>query len=111
MISGDVSGVIYIWTLVSGVNETGGENGMIPQATLKTFELHKDKGAITNLVAIQRPLNLFGLTANMNGYDVTDIKPLSRVITNNLPLYSELQQNNEQNNKPLANGREAAVHT
>jgi WD40 repeat protein len=55
LITGDVVGVIYIWNLMSGSEDP----------TLKTFDLHKDEGAITNLVAIQRPLSLFGLTANM----------------------------------------------
>jgi WD40 repeat protein len=57
LISGDSQGLIYIWLLTT------------EELTLKTFELHKDKGAITNLVALERPLSLFGLTANMNGYD------------------------------------------
>lgn len=57
LISGDISGLIYLWNLES------------PDLTLKTYEIHKDKGAITNLVPIRRPLTLFGLTANNQGYD------------------------------------------
>jgi hypothetical protein len=56
--------LIYIWNL-------GSED-----LQLKTFELHKDKGAITNLVALQRPLSLFGLTANMAAYEPNTIKAL-----------------------------------
>jgi hypothetical protein len=71
LITGDVVGVIYIWNLMSGSEDP----------TLKTFDLHKDKGAITNLVAIQRPLSLFGLTANMQGYEPGEIKTLRRNVT------------------------------
>lgn len=48
---------------------------------MKTFDLHKDKGAITNLVPIQRPLSLYGLTANMSGYEPNQIKNLQRQVT------------------------------
>ena len=40
---------------------------------LQTFELHKDKGAITNLVCLYRPLSLFGLTANMKAYEPVQV--------------------------------------
>jgi len=43
--------------------------------------LHKDKGAITNIVPIQRPLSLYGLTANMSGYEPNQIKSLQRQLT------------------------------
>jgi len=70
LITGDAAGLIYIWSLrehdASGVHK------------LKTFEIHKDKGAITNLVPIHRPLSLFGLTANMQGYEPGDIKALNK---------------------------------
>lgn len=69
LISGDAQGLIYVWLLSS------------EDMTLKTFELHKDKGAVTNLVALERPLSLFGLTANMSGYDPSSIKPLQRQVT------------------------------
>jgi hypothetical protein len=54
---------------------------------LQTFEVHKDKGAITNLVAIHRPLSLFGLTANMQGYEPGDLKPLQKQLSQDEPLY------------------------
>lgn len=57
LISGDSNGLIYVWLLTS------------EDLQLKTFELHKDKGSVTNLVALERPLSLFGLTANMAGYE------------------------------------------
>ena len=57
LITGDIQGVIYTWNLTSD------------ELTLRTFELHKDKGAITNLIALERPLSLFGLTASMSAYD------------------------------------------
>jgi hypothetical protein len=56
--------VIYIWQITS------------EELLMKTFELHKDKGAVTNIVAIERPLSLFGLTANMDAYEPNVIKPL-----------------------------------
>ena len=43
---------------------------------VQTSELHKDKGPITNLIPLQRPLSLFGLTANMQGYEPGDLKAL-----------------------------------
>ncbi len=69
LISGDAQGLIYVWLLSS------------EDIPLKTFELHKDKGAVTNLVAVERPLSLFGLTANMSAYDPSSIKPLQRQVT------------------------------
>lgn len=45
---------------------------------LTTYELHMGGGAITNLQAIQRPLSLFGLTANMNEYVVPPINALEK---------------------------------
>ncbi len=42
--------------------------------------MHKDKGAITNLICIHRPLSLYGLTANMKGYDpLGEVKPFQKV--------------------------------
>jgi len=66
LITGDAQGLIYIWLLTT------------EELTLKTFELHKDKGAVTNLVALERPLSLFGLTANMNAYEPNSIQALQR---------------------------------
>ena len=71
LITGDASGLIYIWSLTDGLTESG-------QMKLQTFEIHKDKGAVTNLVAIHRPLSLFGLTANMQGYEPGEIKALNK---------------------------------
>lgn len=45
---------------------------------LQTFELLKDKGPITNLQCIFRPLSLYGLTANMKAYEPTEVKPLQK---------------------------------
>ena len=42
------------------------------------LELHKDHGAVTNLVPLTRPLSLFGLTANMQGYEPGEIKAFQR---------------------------------
>jgi len=64
LICGDAAGLIYTWNLESD------------DFHLKTFELHRDKGAITNLVAIERPLSLFGLTASMTAYDPCQTKSL-----------------------------------
>lgn len=64
LVSGDSCGLIYVWHLAT------------EDLQLRTFELHRDKGAITNLVPLERPLSLFGLTANMNGYDPGQLKPL-----------------------------------
>ena len=41
--------------------------------------MHKDKGQITNLLCIYRPLSLYGLTANMKGYEPTDVKPFQKI--------------------------------
>lgn len=66
LISGDAGGLIYVWLL---------SHEDLP---LKTFELHRDKGMVTNLVSLERPLSLFGLTANLNGYDPGQVKSLQR---------------------------------
>ena len=66
LVSGDVNGLIYVWQLTT------------EDLALKTFELHKNKGAITNLVSCERPLSLFGLTANMQGYEPCQLKALQR---------------------------------
>jgi len=61
LVTGDTGGSIYIWNLaVEGDNSMGGKANM-----LQMLELHRDYGAITNLVPLTRPLSLFGLTANM----------------------------------------------
>lgn len=74
LITGDKSGLIYIWTTMpisQTTSQDPKDNGLVC-----TYELHKDQGQINNLVAIRRPLSLFGLTANMKAYEVPDIKPL-----------------------------------
>jgi hypothetical protein len=65
--------LIYIWGVIE--DATAASSTSLP---VQTFEVHKDKGAITNLVAINRPLSLFGLTANMQGYEPGEIKPLQK---------------------------------
>jgi hypothetical protein len=55
-------------------------SGGKPTDQLHTFELHKDRGAITNLHCLYRPLSLYGLTANMKGYEPPqEVKPLMKV--------------------------------
>lgn len=73
LISGDTAGSIYIWNLgVEGDNSTSGGNS----ALLQNLDIHRDYGAITNLVALNRPLSLFGLTANMQSYEPGELKAL-----------------------------------
>jgi len=73
LVSGDQSGLIYVWSTqaIHSSDEEG--TGLI-----STYELHKDKGQITNLVALHRPLSLFGLTANMKSFEVPEISPLQK---------------------------------
>lgn len=107
LISGDTSGLIYIWSTIAindpnvslaaqmfGGNQQSNQELQIktktppqsPQSAndpthnglISTYELHKDKGAITNLVPIFRPLTLFGLTANMKSFEVQEIKALQK---------------------------------
>ena len=77
LVTGDSGGTIYVWNLaVEGDNSMGGDvrGGQL----LKTLEIHSEYGAITNLVALNRPLSLFGLTANMQAYEPGELKPLQR---------------------------------
>ena len=79
LISGDSQGLIYIWStqtsetsqnqIQPSVNAPNGQG----EGLISTYELHKDQGAITNLVPLHRPLSMFGLTANMKSYEVQDI--------------------------------------
>jgi hypothetical protein len=71
LISGDHSGVIYIWSTADIHSTDESITGLV-----STYDLHKDKGHITNLVALTRPLSLFGLTANMKSFEVPEIHPL-----------------------------------
>ena len=84
LVCGDAQGLIYIWNVAQDYQ--GGSTLTSPRAgagaavagdnlPLRTFELHKDKGAITNLCCIYRPLSLYGLTANMKSYEHLEIKP------------------------------------
>uniref|UniRef100_A0A7S3II69 Uncharacterized protein n=1 Tax=Strombidium inclinatum TaxID=197538 RepID=A0A7S3II69_9SPIT len=66
LVSGDSTGLIYVWS-----TSEAKENPLI-----STYELHKDKGSITNLVPMLRPLSMFGLTANMKMYETAQVKPL-----------------------------------
>jgi hypothetical protein len=66
LVTGDAEGLIYMWDVRD------------PNSRVKTFEIHKDRGAITNLVPFTRPLSLFGLTANMQGYEPGEFKSLKR---------------------------------
>ena len=73
--TGDTGGSIYIWNLtVDGDNSTG----VAQHNLMQSLDLHKDHGAITNLVPLTRPLSLFGLTANMQGYEPGELKALQR---------------------------------
>ena len=75
--TGDSGGSIYIWNLqVEGDNSSGAADRH--SNLLQTFDLHKDHGAITNLVPLMRPLSLFGLTANMQSYEPGEIRALQR---------------------------------
>ena len=71
LITGDSQGSIYKWTL----KDDSQSSTSLP---LETFDIHKDRGAVTNLVAISRPLSLFGLTANMQGYEPGELRPLQK---------------------------------
>ena len=66
-------------TSINNSNQTSPTNNKAKpdqnSTLLHTFELHKDKGAITNLVSIYRPLSLYGLTANMKAYEPIELKP------------------------------------
>lgn len=85
LVTGDSQGLIYVWNV--SLEHTGGSGQTSPRAgagnsgegSLHTFELHKDKGAVTNLLCIHRPLSLFGLTANMKAYEPPEIKAFSKV--------------------------------
>lgn len=85
LVSGDSQGLIYVWNISSDYNQvpsnlTSPRSGALPQkpthdhSILTTFELHKDKGAITNLLCIYRPLSMYGLTANMKAYEPFEVK-------------------------------------
>ena len=97
LVCGDSQGLIYVWNIsqeYTGSQLTSPRAGSLQdpkkEPTLHTFELHKDNGAITNLVCIHRPLSLYGLTANMKGYDpLGEIKPFQKV-QNVMPFNPEI---------------------
>jgi len=98
LVSGDIGGIIYIWNTKDGAEsnpnstpelkvmdgaatvsaEIGTNTPAINSELLQTYELHKDKGAITNLIPINRPLSLFGLTADMKAYNVPELQQLQK---------------------------------
>ena len=76
LVSGDSAGTIYVWNLAEeGDNSTGDATR---GSLLQTLDIHAEYGAITNLVALTRPLSLFGLTANMQAYEPGELRPLQR---------------------------------
>ena len=96
LVSGDINGIIYIWNTREGADsnpnstpelkvadgtgsiETGTNTPTINSELLYTYELHKDKGAITNLIPLNRPLSLFGLTADMKAFNVSEVQNLQK---------------------------------
>ena len=77
LVSGDSAGTIYVWNLVVEGDNSTGDIGRGSQL-LQTLDIHAEYGAITNLVALTRPLSLFGLTANMQAYEPGELRPLQR---------------------------------
>lgn len=71
LVSGDANGLVYIWNLNQVDQQT-----QIP--SVKLFELHKGQGAITNLVAIKRPVSLFGLKANLKSYAPGEVQQFQK---------------------------------
>ena len=101
LVTGDSQGLIYIWNVAS--EHLGGSGSTLTspragvalttglsksQENVQTFELHKDKGQVTNLLCVYRPLSLYGLTANMKGYEPAEIKQFSKV-SNELESHPE----------------------
>ena len=78
LVTGDSAGLLYVWA-TSDLNEPSSPTSESKATLINNLELHNNKGAITNIIAINRPLSLFGLTANMNEYAVPQIKPLSKI--------------------------------
>lgn len=71
LVTGDTGGTIYIWNLNVEGDNSGGSSRV-----LRTLDIHREYGAITNLVPLSRPLSLFGLTANMQAYEPGECKVL-----------------------------------
>ncbi len=80
LVSGDHAGIIYFWDtsrdMNLGIDDDFEMNGS--SNCVKTFEYHRDKGPITNLVPFFRPLSLFGLKANMKAYEPGELKPFQK---------------------------------
>ena len=74
LVTGDAGGTIYIWNLSVDDDNSMGSSGR--SKLLQTLDIHREYGGITNLVPITRPLSLYGLTANMQGYEPGEIKSL-----------------------------------
>ena len=60
LVSGTDEGTIYIWD----TNK---------KELYKNLELHKGKGAIMGLRAIERPIHLYGLNANVKAFGVESV--------------------------------------
>lgn len=54
LISGTTCGLLYVWNTLD-------------MSLHHTFEIHKDKGSVSNILPIHRPLSLYGLNVNMKG--------------------------------------------
>lgn len=113
LVSGDISGIIYIWNTKDGAEsnanstpelkvmdgtatvsaEAGTNTPTINSELLYTYELHKDKGAITNLIPLNRPLSLFGLTADMKAFNISDLHNLQK-FKQNVPDMNLVQEIN-----------------
>lgn len=77
--TGDSAGLLYIWATNDLAGEPSSPTSDAKATLVNKLELHNNKGAITNVIAINRPLSLFGLTANMNNYTVPQLKPLAKI--------------------------------
>eukprot|EP00347_Sterkiella_histriomuscorum_P001718 403370949 len=73
---------------------------------LKTLELHKDRGAITNLVCIYRPLSLYGLTANMKAYEPMELKAFQKIYNQELENQNLLVNLRLDNYKSIENDQD-----
>ena len=83
LVTGDAAGLLYLWQITGEPTSKDQENG--PSLPLKTFEIHKDRGQINNLVPLTRPLSLFGLTANLKRYEPGEMKSLQKILMTQEP--------------------------
>lgn len=79
MVSGDAAGLLYIWSTAEATMPSSPASNDLKACLVSTLELHGNQGAITNLIPINRPLSLFGLTANMAEYTIPQVKPLAKI--------------------------------